>query len=157
MFQKHAGNSTLPKKRKRRAIIIHDDSDEDCTGTQKESTRSVSRKKLKKVDAKSRNKIRTPEEDIYVEQNKTEVKKHDVPETRTKKKVDKKVKKWCKRSKENKSHKKKKGRKNSIDMEIPTNQVTDEYSMNIPLWLANISGPNIVFSNNSKAYLFQKR
>jgi len=120
----------LSNKRRHRALIVVDDSDENCIATtQKEKRRKVSRKKVKKGRAKSKDIAQGLEEHAHVDYNHTQQRKCDVPEIPKKTKILKGANKSLNRSEEIIAHGKRKRRKNTVNMEVSTKQVSNEFQI----------------------------
>jgi len=122
----------LSNKRRHRAMIVVDDSDEDCIATMQNKKRSkVSWKKVKRAHAKSRDISQRPEEDADVDYNHTQQMNCDVPEIPQKTKILKRANKSFKRSEETIAHGKRKRRKNTLNMELSTKQQSSPVSKEI--------------------------
>ena len=107
----HQGKTTLAIKEDTASIVV-DDSDENCIATtQKEKRRKVSRKKVKKGRAKSKDIAQGLEEHAHVDYNHTQQRKCDVPEIPKKTKILKGANKSLNRSEETIAHDKRKRRK----------------------------------------------
>ena len=120
----------LSSKRRHRAMIVVDDSDEDCIATMQNKKRSkVSWKKVQRAHAKSRDISQRPEEDADVDYNHTQQMNCDVPEIPQKTKILKRANKSFKRSEETIAHGKRKRRKNTVNMELSTKQVSNEFQI----------------------------
>jgi len=118
----------LSNKRRHRAMVVIDDSDEDCIEKmQKEKRSKVCRKKVKRAHAKSRNIAQGLEEHAHIDYNHTQQRKRYVPEISKKTKILKGANKSLKRSEENIAHGKIKRRKNTVNMEVSTKQVSNEF------------------------------
>ena len=120
----------LSSKRRHRAMIVVDDSDEDCIGTMQNKKRSkVSWKKVKRAHAKSRKIAQGLEEHAHIDYKHTQQRKRDIPEIPQKTKILKRANKSFKRSEETVAHGKRKRRKNTLNMELSTKQVSKEFQM----------------------------
>jgi hypothetical protein len=89
----------------------------------------VSWKKVKRAHAKSRDISQRPEEDADVDYNHTQQMNCDVPEIPQKTKILKRANKSFKRSEETIAHGKRKRRKNTLNMELSTKQVSNEFQI----------------------------